>query len=119
MDYKLSSHSYFSVAMLTLLESCVAPERLSFASLKKEYLNMNFFPVGTIVEYECRPGFRKQPSLSGKSTCLEDLVWSPVAQFCKSEYDLKSNYSHLYLGRYHVWKKIYNVSSEIHELFFY
>lgn len=66
-------------------KSCVAPERLSFASLKKEYLNMNFFPVGTIVEYECRPGFRKQPPLPGKSTCLEDLVWSPVAQFCKKK----------------------------------
>nr|AAB00092.1 decay-accelerating factor transmembrane [Mus musculus] len=66
-------------------KSCDTPERLSFASLKKEYFNMNFFPVGTIVEYECRPGFRKQPSLSGKSTCLEDLVWSPVAQFCKKK----------------------------------
>ncbi|NP_001391889.1 complement decay-accelerating factor, GPI-anchored isoform 3 preproprotein [Mus musculus] len=66
-------------------KSCVAPERLSFASLKKEYLNMNFFPVGTIVEYECRPGFRKQPPLPGKATCLEDLVWSPVAQFCKKK----------------------------------
>ncbi|XP_021029605.1 complement decay-accelerating factor [Mus caroli] len=78
-------NSCFSIVMLTLLESCDAPERLSFASLKKEYLNMNFFPVGTIVEYECRPGFRKQPQLPGKSTCLENLVWSPVAQFCKKK----------------------------------
>ncbi|XP_031237199.1 complement decay-accelerating factor isoform X1 [Mastomys coucha] len=66
-------------------KTCNAPARVNFASLKKEYLNLNFFPIGIIVEYECRPGFRKQPSISGKSTCLEELVWSPVAQFCKKK----------------------------------
>nr|ACO06237.1 testicular GPI-anchored CD55 [Apodemus sylvaticus] len=66
-------------------KTCSAPPRVSFASLKKEYRNMNFFPIGTTVEYECRPGFRKQTSLPGKSTCLEELVWSPFAEFCKKK----------------------------------
>lgn len=44
---------------------------------------MNFFPVGTTVEFECRPGFQNVPTLSGRSTCLEELAWSPVATFCK------------------------------------
>lgn len=66
-------------------KTCDAPTRLHFASLKKEYISYNFFPIGTIVEYECRPGYRRVPSLSGKSTCLENLEWSPVAEFCKKK----------------------------------
>ncbi|XP_038946990.1 complement decay-accelerating factor isoform X6 [Rattus norvegicus] len=64
-------------------KTCSAPLRLNYASLKKEYRNMNFFPIGTTVEFECRPGFQKVTSRTGKSTCLEELVWSPVVEFCK------------------------------------
>ncbi|XP_052592791.1 complement decay-accelerating factor isoform X2 [Peromyscus californicus insignis] len=66
-------------------KSCDAPTRLFFASLKKEYNNLNYFPIGTTVEYECRPGFQRKPSLSGISTCLENLEWSKVAEFCKKK----------------------------------
>nr|XP_034369354.1 LOW QUALITY PROTEIN: complement decay-accelerating factor, GPI-anchored-like [Arvicanthis niloticus] len=64
-------------------KTCNAPERVNFATLKKEYISESFFPIGTTVEYKCRPGFLKVPSVSAKSTCLEELVWSPVAEFCK------------------------------------
>ncbi|XP_059137178.1 complement decay-accelerating factor isoform X3 [Peromyscus eremicus] len=64
-------------------KSCDAPTRVSFASLKKEYNNLNYFPIGSTVEYECRPGFQRKPSLSGISTCLENLEWSKVDEFCK------------------------------------
>ncbi|XP_051059908.1 complement decay-accelerating factor [Phodopus roborovskii] len=66
-------------------KSCDAPTRISFASLKKEYINMNYFPVGSTVEYECRPGFQRQPLLSGKSTCQENLEWSKVAEICRKK----------------------------------
>ncbi|XP_037067360.1 complement decay-accelerating factor isoform X11 [Peromyscus leucopus] len=66
-------------------KSCDAPTRVSFASLKKEYNNLNYFPIGTTVEYECRPGFQRQPSLSGISTCLENLEWSKVEEICKKK----------------------------------
>ncbi|XP_076797214.1 complement decay-accelerating factor, GPI-anchored-like isoform X2 [Arvicanthis niloticus] len=64
-------------------KTCNGPQRVKFATLKKEYIRLNFFPIGTTVEYKCRPGFLKVPSVSAKSTCLEELVWSPVAEFCK------------------------------------
>ncbi|XP_076403431.1 complement decay-accelerating factor isoform X19 [Peromyscus maniculatus bairdii] len=66
-------------------KSCDAPTRVSFASLKKEYNNLNYFPIGTTVEYECRPGFQRQPLLSGISTCLENLEWSKVEEICKKK----------------------------------
>uniref|UniRef100_A0A8C5KGN0 Sushi domain-containing protein n=1 Tax=Jaculus jaculus TaxID=51337 RepID=A0A8C5KGN0_JACJA len=75
--------------------SCNVPPRLSFASLKPVYGRQNYFPVGSIVEYECRPGYLRDPSLSRKVTCLQSLQWSKPAEFCKSEYNFKSNLGHL------------------------
>uniref|UniRef100_A0A8C2M045 Sushi domain-containing protein n=1 Tax=Cricetulus griseus TaxID=10029 RepID=A0A8C2M045_CRIGR len=66
-------------------KSCGAPTRVSFASLKKAYVNLNYFPIGSTVEYECRPGFQRYSSLSGKSTCLENLQWSKVAEICRKK----------------------------------
>ncbi|KAL1774733.1 complement decay-accelerating factor isoform X2 [Sigmodon hispidus] len=66
-------------------KSCGVPLRVPFASLKKEYISWNYFPIGSTVEYECRPGFRRQPGLSGKSTCLENSEWSEVAEICKKK----------------------------------
>ncbi|XP_075843932.1 complement decay-accelerating factor isoform X1 [Microtus pennsylvanicus] len=64
-------------------KSCNAPTRVTFASLKMDYMNLNYFPIGSTVEYECRPGYRRVTSLSGSSTCLDNLEWSAVAEFCK------------------------------------
>ncbi|XP_034369351.1 complement decay-accelerating factor, GPI-anchored isoform X3 [Arvicanthis niloticus] len=66
-------------------KTCNGPQRVKFATLKQEYISVNFFPIGTTVEYKCRPGFVKVPSVSAKSTCLEELVWSPVGEFCKKK----------------------------------
>nr|XP_045010950.1 complement decay-accelerating factor [Jaculus jaculus] len=65
--------------------SCNVPPRLSFASLKPVYGRQNYFPVGSIVEYECRPGYLRDPSLSRKVTCLQSLQWSKPAEFCKKK----------------------------------
>ncbi|XP_029421831.1 complement decay-accelerating factor isoform X3 [Nannospalax galili] len=65
--------------------SCNVPTRLVFASLKKEYITKNFYPVGFTVEYECRPGFQRTSFSSGKSTCLQNLEWSEVDTFCKKK----------------------------------
>nr|XP_048287091.1 complement decay-accelerating factor, GPI-anchored-like [Myodes glareolus] len=64
-------------------KSCSAPTRVTFASLKTEYIDLNYFPIGSTVQYKCRPGFRKVPLLSVKSTCLDNLEWSTVAEFCE------------------------------------
>uniref|UniRef100_A0A7N9DDA3 Complement decay-accelerating factor n=1 Tax=Macaca fascicularis TaxID=9541 RepID=A0A7N9DDA3_MACFA len=65
--------------------SCGAPTRLKFASLKQLYIPQSYFPVGTVVEYECRPGYRRDPSLLAKLTCLQNLKWSTAAEFCKKK----------------------------------
>ncbi|XP_057625139.1 complement decay-accelerating factor-like, partial [Chionomys nivalis] len=66
-------------------KSCNAPTRVIFASLKKKYIYFSYFPIGSTVEYECRPGYRRVPSLSDTSTCLDNLEWSTVAEFCERE----------------------------------
>ncbi|XP_063666143.1 complement decay-accelerating factor isoform X14 [Pan troglodytes] len=65
--------------------SCEVPTRLNSASLKQPYITQNYFPVGTVVEYECRPGYRREPSLSTKLTCLQNLKWSTAVEFCKKK----------------------------------
>ncbi|KAM4813785.1 complement decay-accelerating factor isoform X2 [Urocitellus parryii] len=65
--------------------SCDVPPRLLFASLKKDYNMQNYFPVGSTVEYECRPGYMRDPSQSVKLTCLQNLTWSKAAEFCKKK----------------------------------
>ncbi|KAI4578077.1 hypothetical protein MJG53_010932 [Ovis ammon polii x Ovis aries] len=63
--------------------SCDVPTRLLFASLKKSYSQQNYFPEGSTVEYECRQGYIRDPSLSGNITCLQNFVWSKPDKFCK------------------------------------
>ncbi|XP_063581529.1 complement decay-accelerating factor isoform X5 [Pongo abelii] len=65
--------------------SCEVPTRLNFASLKQPYITQNYFPVGTTVEYVCRPGYRRELSLSTKLTCLQNLTWSTAVEFCKKK----------------------------------
>ncbi|XP_064333205.1 complement decay-accelerating factor isoform X5 [Camelus dromedarius] len=65
--------------------SCVVPTRLLFASLKKSYSKQNYFPAGSTVEYECRRGYRRDHTLSGNLTCLQDFTWSKPAEFCKKK----------------------------------
>ncbi|XP_038604792.1 complement decay-accelerating factor isoform X5 [Tachyglossus aculeatus] len=62
--------------------SCDVPPTLRFASLKSEYRTQNYFPVSSVVEYECRPGYKRDLSLSPNLTCLENLLWSKVPDFC-------------------------------------
>ncbi|XP_057171356.1 complement decay-accelerating factor isoform X2 [Ursus arctos] len=63
--------------------SCDVPTRLLFASLKTSFTKQNYFPEGSIVEYDCRPGYRRDYSLSGKLTCLQNFTWSKPDEFCK------------------------------------
>ncbi|XP_036765744.2 complement decay-accelerating factor isoform X9 [Manis pentadactyla] len=65
--------------------SCDVPTRLLFASLKKPYSEQNYFPEGSTVEYECRMGYKRDPSLSGKLTCLANFTWSKADEFCKKK----------------------------------
>ncbi|XP_072504075.1 uncharacterized protein [Notamacropus eugenii] len=63
--------------------TCNVPPSLRFASLKKQFGKQNYFPVGSTVQYECRPGYRRENSLPAKLQCLQNLVWSSASEFCK------------------------------------
>ncbi|XP_017381008.1 complement decay-accelerating factor isoform X1 [Cebus imitator] len=65
--------------------SCSAPPRLSFAALRPPYVSQNYFPVGTVIEYDCRPGYRRVPFLPRNVTCLQNLTWSTAPEFCKKQ----------------------------------
>ncbi|XP_061043461.1 complement decay-accelerating factor isoform X1 [Eubalaena glacialis] len=65
--------------------SCDVPTRLLFASLKKSYTKQNYFPEGSTVEYDCRLGYIRDHSLSGKLTCLQNFTWSKPDEFCKKK----------------------------------
>ncbi|XP_074833358.1 complement receptor type 1-like [Carettochelys insculpta] len=62
---------------------CGVPTRLIFAELKDEYKNQNNFQVGTIVRYNCRPGYGRHPGMLPIIKCLKNGRWSEASDFCK------------------------------------
>nr|XP_042705477.1 complement receptor type 2-like [Chrysemys picta bellii] len=64
---------------------CGVPTRLSFAELRNEYKNQNYFPVWNIAKYTCRPGYGRDPQLQPTITCLENGRWSEAREFCKKK----------------------------------
>ncbi|XP_053101832.1 complement receptor type 1 [Hemicordylus capensis] len=62
---------------------CGPPTRLSFAELADKYKGSDSFPVGSTVNYVCRPGYAKHPGLKASLTCLRNQEWSEVREFCK------------------------------------
>ncbi|KAL7985352.1 hypothetical protein Chor_003922, partial [Crotalus horridus] len=63
--------------------NCATPIRLDFAELTDEYQKMNSFPVGSLVQYKCNPGYVKHPRMNASSICIRNQVWSEVQEFCK------------------------------------
>ncbi|XP_060545538.1 complement receptor type 1 [Pantherophis guttatus] len=66
--------------------SCGIPIRLDFADLTDAYQKMNSFPVGSLVQYKCNPGYFKHPRVNASSICIRNQVWSEVPEFCISEF---------------------------------
>ncbi|XP_056413935.1 C4b-binding protein alpha chain-like isoform X2 [Hyla sarda] len=61
---------------------CTFPPQLYFAEVEKEFIQQEFFDIGKIVQYKCRPGFVPVTGKSNKFTCLNDLKWSQHELFC-------------------------------------
>ncbi|KAG6935531.1 CD55 molecule (Cromer blood group), partial [Chelydra serpentina] len=64
--------------------SCPAPPRIRSAFLSKEDEMKNYHPGGTTVSYVCRPGYERT-ELRPVVTCLENLTWSEVPEFCRGK----------------------------------
>ncbi|XP_042832842.1 complement decay-accelerating factor isoform X7 [Panthera tigris] len=80
----LSNNQWSEVAAFCN-RSCDVPPRLRFASLKRSFSKQNYFPEGFVVEYDCRPGYRRNQTLSEKLTCLQNFTWSTPDEFCKKK----------------------------------
>ncbi|XP_042782317.1 complement decay-accelerating factor isoform X8 [Panthera leo] len=80
----LSNNQWSEVAAFCN-RSCDVPPRLRFASLKRSFSKQNYFPEGFVVEYDCRPGYRRNQTLSEKLTCLQNFMWSTPDEFCKKK----------------------------------
>lgn len=72
--------------VLSWLDGCGVPPRLSFAELKNSDEPQDNFPIGTTVTYTCRPGYAKIPGMSLSVTCLDTQMWSAAPEICKSRF---------------------------------
>lgn len=79
-------HFFFLFSFFKSGGNCATPIRLEFAELSDEYQKMNSFPVGSLVQYKCNPGYVKHPRMNASSICIRNQVWSEVQEFCKSEF---------------------------------
>ncbi|XP_032073620.1 complement receptor type 2 isoform X2 [Thamnophis elegans] len=71
----------FLAAPLVNQDRCGYPPRLASAELMDAYKEKDFFPVGSIVKYKCRPGYMKNSGMY--SRCKENQQWSKVLELCK------------------------------------
>ncbi|XP_043389735.1 complement receptor type 1 [Chelonia mydas] len=65
----------------TCLGTCDSPPRLHFAELPGGVKNS--YPVGTKLQYSCRPGYILSSGKSPFVTCLENSKWSVDPEFCE------------------------------------
>ncbi|XP_019369581.1 PREDICTED: complement component receptor 1-like protein [Gavialis gangeticus] len=61
---------------------CGPPDRLPYAELTDEFRDKTTFPVNSSVQYVCRPGYRRNPSLEATLTCRAGSSWSRPEKFC-------------------------------------
>ncbi|XP_010000335.1 PREDICTED: complement receptor type 1-like [Chaetura pelagica] len=62
--------------------SCPSPPRVSFARISQKDETLNFYAVGTTVNYVCRPGYENSTAQLPTSTCLDNLKWSDIPELC-------------------------------------
>ncbi|NWW47122.1 CR2 protein, partial [Pedionomus torquatus] len=67
---------------LLLVGTCDAPPRLSSAELKEEYQGVTTFPMGSRVEYVCRPGYKRNLNFPNRLVCGEDGKWKGSQNMC-------------------------------------
>ncbi|XP_037740710.1 complement decay-accelerating factor [Chelonia mydas] len=65
--------------------SCGAPPTLSFAELLDEFKTRTYFPTGSTVSYNCRPGYQKVFRARPTVLCKRQLEWSEPEDFCRKK----------------------------------
>ncbi|XP_062999001.1 C4b-binding protein alpha chain-like [Elgaria multicarinata webbii] len=77
-------------ALLSLLSSlsevhgnCGSPERISYAELIGT--RQESYPVGTVLQYRCLPGYENIPGTTPSIQCQDDSTWSTPSVFCRGK----------------------------------
>ncbi|KAJ6652259.1 hypothetical protein lerEdw1_012928 [Lerista edwardsae] len=81
--YCTASGTWSSPSPHCKVGSCGRPVRLNFAELANEDKEKDSFPIGTTMNYFCRPGYAKDPGLRASVTCLMNQKWDEAQEFCK------------------------------------
>ncbi|KAM4795753.1 membrane cofactor protein-like [Rhinophrynus dorsalis] len=63
--------------------TCDSPPRLAYGELKPEFSNQSTFDIGATVQYNCRPGYIRNPGTNNTITCLDNSTWSTPDEFCR------------------------------------
>ncbi|KFU89482.1 Complement decay-accelerating factor, partial [Chaetura pelagica] len=61
---------------------CQAPPRLPSAELKEKYQGATRFPYNSVVEYACRPGYRRNPEVRNTLVCGRNNMWHGSKEIC-------------------------------------
>lgn len=61
---------------------CKFPPQLEYGELKSSP-QKEYFKIGTVMKYQCRPGYVAAENKSNEVICYEDLKWSKPEEFCK------------------------------------
>ncbi|XP_029429202.1 zona pellucida sperm-binding protein 3 receptor-like isoform X2 [Rhinatrema bivittatum] len=62
---------------------CGAAPHSPYAVPQERYFDFTSFPEGSIVAYECRPGYSKIHGLSNRIECGAASEWTIIPQFCE------------------------------------
>lgn len=80
---------FLTAAHIVAVQSaCNAPPRLPSAELKEEYRGITSFPVKSMVQYICRPGYLRNLNARSTLVCGVNNMWHGSREFCTREYIL-------------------------------
>ncbi|XP_077190957.1 complement receptor type 2-like [Paroedura picta] len=71
--------------------SCPLPPSLMNAKLKEQFERLEYFPVGSVVEYACKQGYKQVPHTKNSVRCGVDLQWPQLEEFCQVSCDFPPN----------------------------
>ncbi|NXU76091.1 CR2 protein, partial [Oreotrochilus melanogaster] len=68
--------------VVAVQDACDAPPRFPSAELKEEHRGTASFPPSSVVEYTCRPGYRRNPRVRSTFVCGKNSRWHGSEEMC-------------------------------------
>ncbi|XP_053313629.1 complement receptor type 1-like [Spea bombifrons] len=61
---------------------CPSPPIIKNADLNQQFADKEYFNIGTVAQYKCKPGYTRIPNTNSTITCTTNLTWSTLDIFC-------------------------------------